>query len=176
MSAQIPGREHRRSSGTERVNPLPRQRATGKGGHHCRRRRLGVTGQLAAERFGTGLPHGADAPGIARGLLRSWAGAMLDRDQLDTARLLVSELVSNAVTHGQGTITFDVWLRADALRVEVLDQGAAFGDDRRPPEAPLSGGWGLEMVRTQSSRWGISGDCARVWFELDLDGAPAASH
>jgi serine/threonine-protein kinase RsbW len=131
---------------------------------------------VAAERFGTGLPHRADAPGIARGLLQNWAGATLEGDQLDTARLLVSELVSNAVLHGQGTITLDVWLRADALRVEVLDQGAGFAHDVRRREAPVPGGWGLQMVSTESSRWGISGDCARVWFELDLAGAPATTH
>ena len=38
----------------------------------------------------------------------------------------------------------------------------------------MTGGWGLQMVSMQSSRWGISGECARVWFELDLNGAPTA--
>jgi anti-sigma regulatory factor (Ser/Thr protein kinase) len=130
----------------------------------------------AAERFGTELPHGAEAPGIARGLLRSWAGAALDGRQLDTARLLVSELVSNAVLHGQGTITLDVWLGPDALRVEVLDQGEEFPHVARRPDASMTGGWGLEMVRRESNRWGVGTDCARVWFELDLNGARAAPH
>jgi hypothetical protein len=37
----------------------------------------------------------------------------------------------------------------------------------------MTGGWGLQMVSMQSSRWGVGTECARVWFELDRDGAPA---
>lgn len=127
---------------------------------------------MAVERFGTRLPHRVDAPRLARGLLRAWAGAALEPDQLDTATLLGSELVTNAVVHGRGKITLRVWLRADAVRVEVRDQGGGF-THRRRPEAPLSGGWGLQMVSTESSRWGVGDECSRVWFELDLDGALA---
>ncbi len=39
----------------------------------------------------------------------------------------------------------------------------------------MTGGWGLQMLSMQSSRWGVSGESARVWFELDLNGA-AATH
>ena len=126
---------------------------------------------MAAERFGTKLPHGVDAPRLARGLLGAWAGATLGPDQLCTARLLVSELVTNAVVHGRGKITLRVWLRVDAVRVEVRDQGGGFAHSARRPEAHMAGGWGLQLVSMQSSRWGIGDDCARVWFELDLDGA-----
>jgi anti-sigma regulatory factor (Ser/Thr protein kinase) len=103
------------------------------------------------------------------------AGATLQRDQLDTARLLVTELVTNAVLHGEGEITLRAWMRSDALRVEVRDQGGGFAHHDRRPEARTAGGWGLQMVSIQSSRWGVSGECARVWFELDLDGALATS-
>lgn len=175
MPVRILGSEHGSGSGKDMVDPLRWQRATAKGGPQSPPRGLGVRG-LAAERFGTGLPHGADAPGIARGLLRTWAGATMDRAQLDTARLLVSELVANAVRHGEGRITLEVWLAADVLRVEVLDQGGAFAHEARRPEPPRTGGWGLQMVSAQASRWGISGDSARVWFELDLGGASATSH
>jgi anti-sigma regulatory factor (Ser/Thr protein kinase) len=130
---------------------------------------------MAAERFGTNLPHGVDAPRLARGLLGAWAGATLGPDQLDTARLLVSELVTNAVVHGRGKITLRLWLRPEAVRVEVRDQGAGFAHSARRPEAPMTGGWGLQLVRMQSSRWGIDDGCARVWFELDHNGALAAS-
>lgn len=130
-------------------------------------------GQVATERFGTRLPRGASAPRIARGLLAAWTEATLEPDQLQTARLLVSELVSNAVIHGEGQITLCVWLRADAVRVEVRDQGAGFvPGDQRPPTL-RTGGWGLHLVSMQSSRWGISDNCARVWFELDHEGAPS---
>jgi anti-sigma regulatory factor (Ser/Thr protein kinase) len=131
---------------------------------------------MAVERFGTRLPHEVDAPRLARGLLGAWAGATLEPDQLDTARLLVSELVTNAVLHGRGTITLRAWLRADAVRVEVRDQGERFAFTDRRPEAAITSGWGLHMVSRESSRWGIGDDCARVWFELDLDRAPATTN
>jgi anti-sigma regulatory factor (Ser/Thr protein kinase) len=130
---------------------------------------------VATERFGTRLPHAADAPRIARGLLVAWAQAAVEPDQLQTARLLVSELVSNAVVHGEGQITLCVWLRADAVRVEVRDQGAGFALGEQQPSSTRVGGWGLWLVSTQSSRWGLSDDCARVWFELDHDGASCTS-
>jgi hypothetical protein len=99
----------------------------------------------------------------------------VEPDQLQTARLLVSELVSNAVIHGEGQITLCVWLRADAVRVEVRDQGAGFALGEQQPSRTSVGGWGLWLVSTQSSRWGVSDNCARVWFELDHDGAPCMS-
>lgn len=129
---------------------------------------------MAVERFGTSLPHEVDAPRLARGLLRSWVGATVEPDQLETATLLASELVSNAVLHGQGKITLRVWLRGDAVRVEVRDQGGGFAPSGRPPEAPMTGGWGLQLVGLQSSRWGVGDDCARVWFELDRNGTLAS--
>ena len=135
-----------------------------------------MNGQLAADRFETRLPRTAAAPRVARGFLRSWAGGTLEADQLATARLLVSELVTNAVLHGRGEVNLRAWLRPDALRVEVRDQGGAFAHEGRRPDAPMAGGWGLQMVSTQSSRWGVSSECARVWFELDLNGAPTASN
>jgi anti-sigma regulatory factor (Ser/Thr protein kinase) len=133
-----------------------------------------MSAQLAAERIETALPRAAEAPSVARGFLRASASGALRADQVDTASLLVSELVSNAVLHGEGEITLGVSLRPDALRVEVSDQGDAFAPESRGPEARATGGWGLHMVSMLSSRWGISGECARVWFEVDLDGAVAA--
>jgi anti-sigma regulatory factor (Ser/Thr protein kinase) len=132
-----------------------------------------MSGQLPADRFETKLPRARDAPSVARSFLRAWAGATLRADQLDTARLLVSELVTNAVLHGEGEVSLSVWLRPDALRVEVCDEGGPFAHEGPRPEPPMTGGWGLHMLSMQSSRWGVSGDSARVWFELDLNGAAA---
>ena len=48
---------------------------------------------------------------------------MSDR-ALSDATLIVAELVNNAVLHGQGTITLRASLRAQTVRVEVIDQGS----------------------------------------------------
>jgi PAS domain S-box-containing protein len=95
----------------------------------------------------------------------------LDDATRETLRLLVSELVTNAVRHGPsvpgGTIDVRVEATPDTIRVEVRDRGEGFVPPG--PEAVASdvGGWGLMLVRQMSRRWGIEpGAPTRVWFEL----------
>ena len=114
-----------------------RHRERGAGGDQCPApARVAMTEQLAAERFEARLSRGPDAPRIARTLLRTWAAGTLARDQLDTARLLVSELVTNAVLHGQGETTLRAWLRAAAagrvLATRARDLLMTAGARRRP--------------------------------------------
>jgi anti-sigma regulatory factor (Ser/Thr protein kinase) len=97
---------------------------------------------------------------------------------LDTLSLLVSELVSNAVVHSDAPATSDIELCAlqlapDSVRVEVTDQGSGFTARARDPDR-LDGGYGLFLVDSQATSWGIDrrfGNC--VWFEIvdrDLGG------
>jgi len=94
----------------------------------------------------------------------------LDPSCLENARLLVSELVTNAIRHGPKGPSAQVGLIArltrDTLHVEVSDAGPGFRvPDRRPDEE--SGGWGLVLVERVASRWGIlDGGPTRVWFEI----------
>lgn len=86
---------------------------------------------------------------------------------LPTARLLVSELASNATRHGDGAaIDLSVERRGEQLRVEVTDGGHGF--ERRERDDDAEGGWGLELVDVLSSRWGVERGSTRVWFELPL--------
>ena len=107
--------------------------------------------------------------------------ARLDRSVLENAKLLTSELTSNAVRHGPRRPGAEVTLRAavhdDALRIEVSDEGPGF----RPPSPtgkPNLGGWGLVLVDRVADRWGVDrGAPTTVWFELDhatRDGASSA--
>ena len=118
------------------------------------------------------LPSGVGAPGIARRLLTEWFAAVLADGTLATARLLVSELVTNAVTHGRGRITLTAQLFELCLLVEVLDEGGGFDLRERDFQAPEVGGWGLKIVDAQSSRWGVRRDSSHVWFELERTGSP----
>ena len=77
-------------------------------------------------RFESGLASGVDAPGVARRLLTEWFAPSLGDGTLMTARLLVSELVSNAVRHGRGRITLGAQLFNRYLLVEVTDEGVGF--------------------------------------------------
>ncbi len=115
------------------------------------------------------LPRSADGPGIARRLLADWFASALANGTLTTARLLVSELVSNAVRHGSGKITLKVQLSDRRLLVEVIDEGHGFEPELLEPDFERSGAgrWGLSIVAAESSRWGVARGISDVWFELD---------
>ena len=113
-----------------------------------------------------------DAPGVARRLLRDWFAPVLADGTLTVARLLVSELVTNAVRHGRGAITLRAQMFERRLFVEVIDEGDGFEDDLRERESQASeaGGWGLSVVDAESSRWGLRRGGSHVWFELERPG------
>jgi two-component sensor histidine kinase len=110
------------------------------------------------------LPRDHGAPGRARALLRNYADG-LDRDRLDTAVLLISELVTNAVLHGTGEIRLliDVGRGGDA-RFAVCDEGG--GTPVVRPDPGPDGGWGLRLVGQLARRWGVRPGRTQVWFEL----------
>ena len=88
---------------------------------------------------------------------------------VDDARLLVTELTSNAVRHGRGgEVRVSVRVRGGRLRCLVEDQGRGFAV-RKGRDAGQVGGWGLELVDELASRWAVERGSTRVWFELPLD-------
>ena len=96
----------------------------------------------------------------------------LDGQVLDDIRLLVSELVTNAVRHADsqtgGEVGLDVTIDRDRVRVEVADPGAGFEPQPRDDEMNRPGGWGLYLVDRIADRWGvIRNRMNRVWFEID---------
>ena len=109
------------------------------------------------------------APWIARSLVKERFADKLSDGELDTARLLVSELVTNAVAHGWGRITLRAHLNEDRLLVEVMDEGSGLEPAvrERDFENPRAGGRGLTIVDAESSRWGIREGTTHVWFELE---------
>lgn len=92
----------------------------------------------------------------------------------DTAELLATELVSNAVRHTEGPAALRVRWSAGVLRIGVWDA------DPSPPEPPVKlaqavtaeEGRGLELVRACADVWGrqpLTRDGNRgkvVWCEL----------
>ena len=119
------------------------------------------------------LPMEPTAAAEARRVLDQLDGKV-DPAKLETARLLVTEVVTNAVRHvkREGPIDLCLALSEDALRVEVVDPGQGFVPRRRGPDSPLDGNWGLHFLEVLSDRWGIeSNERTRVWFELTREAA-----
>jgi anti-sigma regulatory factor (Ser/Thr protein kinase) len=106
------------------------------------------------------------APGIARRWLAESFGEDLDGLVRETAQLLISELVTNAIVHGQGRVEVHAELNPDRLIVEVSDEGPGFTSTVRERDPNTAGGCGLRIVEKEASRWGICEDAAEVWFEL----------
>jgi anti-sigma regulatory factor (Ser/Thr protein kinase) len=121
--------------------------------------------------YSTELESTAAAVRVARSyvvdVLTAWA---VPEDVIDTARLLASELATNAITHGEtGRIYLEVRSFGCCLGVDVRDDSPAApvvrsvaGDDER--------GRGLLLVAELADSWGyyFAGGCKHVWFHLHI--------
>lgn len=110
------------------------------------------------------LPEGTVAARAARGAVDLHLGPGLSAQEAMDLRLLVSELVSNAVVHGGGTAVMYLALTERRLRVEVCDSGP----EAESPAHAASSGFGLAILDRLAARWGVSTDDGTcVWFEID---------
>lgn len=121
-------------------------------------------------RFEIELPHDVASIPLARRELERLADEVDDLTLRNT-RLLVSELVTNAVRHvpaGEGdTITLCVERENEHVRVEVCDRGPGFMPAPREESHDPGSGWGLHLIATLADKWGVESDGgSRVWFEL----------
>src|SRR6188508_1227831 len=94
------------------------------------------------------LPKSPAAPAAARDLLDRLRDRLPD-NRFEDARLLLSELVANAVEHvaEEGDIEVKLDLDGDVLRVEVLDPGPGFTYVPRTDGARSNDrGWGLVFI------------------------------
>lgn len=113
------------------------------------------------------LPSDVSAPGVARRALQRLA---LNSDQRQTATLLTSELVTNAVLHARasaGVVRVQATVENGHLRLTVSDSGAGFALPLAPRATDQPGGYGLALVQHLADRWGVeNGEQNAVWFEL----------
>lgn len=109
---------------------------------------------------------------------RRWVGGVADglveADQAENLRLVISEIVTNALLHGASGDHIDVAVtpKPEFLCVQVTDDGpglvphpSALGNE----EDDDVGGFGLYFVEQLTRRWGVTRENqrTRVWFELD---------
>lgn len=118
------------------------------------------------------VPASLDAPGFARRTLLERAGSVLDDDRLDDARLLISEVVTNAVRHAGLSSKDEIVLCIEpdglGVRVEITDPGRGFSPTPRAAPTP-AGGWGLPLLERLSDGWGVDhrdGGGSIVWFRV----------
>jgi anti-sigma regulatory factor (Ser/Thr protein kinase) len=125
-----------------------------------------------AEPFAFTLLADATAPGEARAEVARRLRGQVDLPAVQTVELLVSETVTNAVTHGGRsdveTVTLEGRLGADQVWLEVTNAGPAFDDVAELPPATEARGRGLFLVEALSRAWGRRHAAGKtsVWFEV----------
>lgn len=99
----------------------------------------------------------------------------------DSAALMTSELVTNAIQHTRsgdgGTVTVTVTGLPDGVVIEVTDQGSV-GSPIVKSEIYAAEGHGLYLVQCLSAQWGYLRRPAggtTVWFHLPMAGADQPS-
>jgi anti-sigma regulatory factor (Ser/Thr protein kinase) len=132
-----------------------------------------LTRHPAASQRSAELGASPEAVGAARTYVASVLAAWkVPEDLIDAARLLTSELATNAVTHGAaagGTFTLEVRSYGCCLGIEVHDTS---------PQAPVlrsvtddtEHGRGLLLVAEVADCWGyyFESGCKHVWFHLHI--------
>lgn len=101
------------------------------------------------------------------------AAAGVDADTLDTAVLLTSEVVTNAVLHARTEVVVSVAVDAAVVVVEVSDGSPALPRPRRHDADSITGR-GLDLVEMLATAYGTRPDAGggkTVWFSLG--GTPA---
>jgi anti-sigma regulatory factor (Ser/Thr protein kinase) len=89
-------------------------------------------------------------------------------NDVERLRLLVSELVTNAVRHGDGSEPVELHATWNSeVRIEVSDHGDGFTPTPRIGALDEPGGFGLYLVGQLADRWGVETDAGTtVWFVL----------
>lgn len=92
----------------------------------------------------------------------------------DTAELLVSELVTNALRHTRGALRLNLLVREGRLRCEVEDTASA-SPVRRVVDTDAEDGRGMELLDLLAEVWGGTRTATgkTVWFELPTEIPPS---
>jgi anti-sigma regulatory factor (Ser/Thr protein kinase) len=126
--------------------------------------------------FSLSLPPVPSACRVARAAVRDRFTDTLSRHAIADLEIVVSELVSNAVEHGCGTIRLDVAHDGYDLHGFVTDGGDGF--DYEPRRAVTDGprGRGLPIVDALVTRWGIRAGRTHVWFDIPSNRSRVQEH
>lgn len=127
------------------------------------RRTLLSVAQAEPERVAVARQH-------LRELLHDWPS----QDQVDSAVLLLSEMLTNVLVHTDADALMQAEVRGEPggrrMRVEVTDTSDDLPHKRRPGEM-ASSGRGLVLIELLAQSWGVDprGEGKSIWFELYED-------
>ena len=143
------------------------------GMRHRRRSPAGAAGRLAdGESVEVVVALDTRAPRAARAFVVECLERRVVMSVLESAQLVVSELVTNSLRHGgvpMGEVVVSVELMPELVRVGVHDSGSDSVIAAQPPDLDTGGGFGLNLVQTLSERWGVERLAAggtQVWAQL----------
>ncbi|GAB2710808.1 ATP-binding protein [Kitasatospora kifunensis] len=166
----------------EFVSPMPSEwmvleRRNGSG----RQGRLALSKCEARTTLAAGPQAAREARLFVQESLTSW-GITSSSDTMETARLLASEMVTNAVIHSDSLAVFvNVSAIGETVSIGVADYGrSGQGIRDRAPGLMDEGGRGIALVKHLSTRWGHQDYQfgRHVWAEFVLppDTAPDIGH
>ncbi|MET9964592.1 SpoIIE family protein phosphatase [Streptomyces sp. NPDC006356] len=114
---------------------------------------------------------------VARQQLRELLHDWTSEDQVDSAVLLLSEMLTNVLVHTDADALLLAEVRGASgdrrIRVEVTDTSDDLPHKRRPGEL-ASSGRGLILIEMLAQAWGVDprGEGKSIWFELyEAEGA-----
>jgi anti-sigma regulatory factor (Ser/Thr protein kinase) len=113
------------------------------------------------------LPFSPESAGVAREQLVEWMRHLGAADETsDDARLVVSELVGNAVRHARpladGTMRVCWKSRDTSIDIAVTDGGALTTPERVEAGVSDLAGRGLSIVETLAARWWVESTRSRT--------------
>ncbi|MFF5141056.1 ATP-binding protein [Streptomyces sp. NPDC013157] len=125
----------------------------------------------ASRRFRFELAAHPGSPAQARRLVRArLTGWSVCADTCDTAALVISELVTNAIVHtASSRVVCELHDHDDTVRIAVQDEGCAPDEPHPSPQRPEEEhGRGLLLVEALCRAWGAQehGSGLLVWAEL----------
>ncbi|WP_199512787.1 ATP-binding protein [Nucisporomicrobium flavum] len=170
------------------AGPAVRQRMSGLSGEHAVELADTVDAALAARPAldggvhpqHMGLPAHPGASALARTMVTDACQAFRVAHLVHPARLIVSELVANAVQHTGTDMDVRVSLRGALLHLAVQDRSRHLPQmldiDPRDREPLQAQGWGLRMVAATAAAWGAVPclDGKVVWATLGTAAAVAS--
>ena len=121
------------------------------------------------------------APAAARDFVALCLAQRIVASALDSAQLLVSELVTNSLRHSDaalGEVMVSVELMPDWFRIGVQDSGSGAVITARPADLVSGSGFGLNLVQMLSERWGVerlAGGGTQVWAQISRAEGPAGN-